>query len=160
MTKHTKILLTVVGISCLPIAILILMVLTIPATQAVIRHANETSAINTLRFLNTEEQNYLEMYPQHGYACSLAQLGGSPQSGPETANAAQLIPDDLAGGQKAGYTFMVGNCAKEKDAVISYKITAVPKEVGHSGNRGFCIDQTGRMTVDPRGGTNCTELLQ
>jgi len=160
MTKHTKVLLIIVGASCLPIVILILMTLAIPATQAVIRHANETSATNTLRFLNTEEQNYLEMYPQHGYACSLAQLGGSPQSGPATADAAQMISDDLASGHKAGYAFAISDCFKQKDQVVSYKLTAAPDAVGHTGNRGFCTDQDGQIRFDSRGGTNCTELLQ
>lgn len=125
--------------------------------QATIRKANETSATNTI---NTEEQNYNDTYPAHGFACSLSALGGSPQSGPETAEAAQLISADVAAGHKAGYTFAISNCVKQKDQVVSYKLTAVPAVVGHTGNRGYCTDENGEIRFDPKGGTNCTELLQ
>ena len=144
--------------------ILILMTLAIPATQAVIRHGNETSAVNSVKFLVTEETSYNEAYPQHGFSCSLAAMGGRPGAEPPTAESAQMIPDDLASGHKAGYTFTVGKCVKTTinnvDQVNSYEITAVPISVGHSGNRGYCADENGEVRFDPKGGTNCTELLQ
>ncbi len=144
--------------------ILILLTLAIPAMQSVIRRGNETSAITSLRMLNEMEGQYDSTYPDHGFACSLTALGGKIGSGPPTAEAAQLIPDDLASGHKAGYTFTVSNCAKTTinnvDQYNSYQITAVPNSVGHSGNRGFCTDENGEIRYDPKGGTNCTELLQ
>ncbi len=144
--------------------ILILLTLAIPAMQSVIRRGNETSAITSLRMLNEMEGQYSSTYPQHGFACSLTALGGKVGSGPPTAESAQLIPDDLASGHKAGYTFTISNCAKTTinnvDQYNSYQITAVPNSVGHSGNRGFCTDENGEIRYDPKGGTNCTELLQ
>ncbi|MGC9198357.1 MAG: type IV pilin protein [Acidobacteriaceae bacterium] len=144
--------------------ILILLTLAIPAMQSVIRRGNETSAIASLRMLNEMEGQYNSTYPDHGFACSLTALGGKIGSGPPSAEAAQLIPDDLASGHKAGYTFTVSNCAKTTinnvDQYNSYQITAVPNSVGHSGNRGFCTDENGEIRFDPKGGTNCTELLQ
>jgi type IV pilus assembly protein PilA len=144
--------------------ILILLTLAIPAMQSVIRRGNETSAITSLRMLNEMEGQYNSTYPQHGFACSLTALGGKIGSGPPTAESAQLIPDDLASGHKAGYTFTISNCAKTTinnvDQYNSYQITAVPNSVGHSGNRGFCTDENGEIRYDPKGGTNCTELLQ
>ena len=144
--------------------ILILLTLAIPAMQSVIRRGNETSAITSLRMLNEMEGQYDSTYPDHGFACSLTALGGKIGSGPPTAEAAQLTPDDLASGPKAGYTFTVSNCAKTTinnvDQYNSYQITAVPNSVGHSGNRGFCTDENGEIRYDPKGGTNCTELLQ
>jgi type IV pilus assembly protein PilA len=144
--------------------ILILMTLAIPATQAVIRHGNETSAVNSVRFLVNEETNYATQNPAHGFSCSLAAMGGKPGAEPPTAESAQLIADDLASGHKAGYTFAIGKCVKTTinniDQVNSYEITAVPNSVGHSGNRGFCSDENGQIRFDPKGGMNCTELLQ
>ncbi len=144
--------------------ILILLTLAIPAMQSVIRRGNETSAIASLRMLDEMEGQYNSTYPDHGFACSLNALGGKVGSGPPTAEAAQLIPDDLASGHKAGYTFTISNCAKTTinnvDQYNSYQITAVPNSVGHSGNRGFCTDENGEIRYDPKGGTNCTELLQ
>jgi type IV pilus assembly protein PilA len=144
--------------------ILILMTLAIPAMQSVIRRGNETSAIASLRMLNEMEGQYNSNYPQHGFACSLTTLGGKVGSAPPSAEAAQLIPDDLASGTKAGYTFTISGCNKTTvnnvDQYNSYQINAVPNLVGHSGNRGFCTDENAQIRYDPKGGTNCTELLQ
>jgi type IV pilus assembly protein PilA len=144
--------------------ILILMTLAIPAMQSVVRRGNETSAIASLRDLNTQEGVYASNYPQHGFACSLTALGGKQGSGNPTPEAAQLINEDLASGNKSGYTFTITGCNKQTinnvDQYNSYQIFAVPNSVGHSGNRGFCTDENAQIRYDPKGGTNCTELLQ
>jgi type IV pilus assembly protein PilA len=144
--------------------ILILMVMAIPAMQKTIKRANETSAISSLRDLNQMEGQYSSDYPQHGFACSLTALGGKTGSAAPGPEAAQLINEDLAAGSKAGYTFTITNCNKTTinniDQYNSYQITAVPNSVGHSGDRGFCTDENAQIRYDPKGGTNCTELLQ
>ena len=144
--------------------ILILATLAIPAMQKSIIKANETSAISSVRMLNSMEAEYNSAYPQHGFACSLATLGGKAGSGPPTAESAQLINEDLASGSKSGYTFTITCGAKTTinnvDQVNGYTINAVPNSVGHSGNRGFCADENAQPHFDPKGGTNCTELLQ
>jgi type IV pilus assembly protein PilA len=144
--------------------ILILATLSIPAMQSMIKHANETSAMASLRNLTAQEAQYMSSYPTHGFTCSLAALGGKPGSGPPSPEAAQLIPDDLASGNKAGYTFTISNCTKvtvnNQDQVTAYQLNAVPNTVGHSGDRGFCTDENAQIHYDPKGGTNCTELLQ
>ena len=144
--------------------ILILMVMAIPAMQSVIRRGNETSALASIRMLNEMEGEYASNYPQHGFACTLPTLGGKVGSGPPTSDAAQLIPDDLASGTKAGYTFTItcGNktTGNSIDQYNSYVISAVPNSIGHSGNRGFCIDENAEIRFDPKGGTSCTELLR
>jgi type IV pilus assembly protein PilA len=144
--------------------ILILMTLAIPAMQSVIRRGNETSAIASVRMLNEMEGQYNSAYPQHGFACTLPALGGKQGSAPPSAEAAQLIPDDLASGTKAGYSFTI-TCSNKTtnnsvDQYNGYTITAVPNSVGHSGNRGFCTDENTQIRYDPKGGNNCTELLQ
>jgi type IV pilus assembly protein PilA len=144
--------------------ILILMTLAIPGMQAVIRRGNETSAIQSLKNINTEQEAYNSDYPQHGFACTLASLGGKEGSGAPSPDAAQLIADDLASGHKSGYTFTLTcggkTTSNNVDQYNSYTITAVPNSVGHSGNRGFCTDENAQIRFDPKGGTNCTELLQ
>jgi type IV pilus assembly protein PilA len=144
--------------------ILILITLAIPLTQAVIRKTNETSAANSVKFLVTEENNYASTYPSRGFSCSLAAMGGHPGTEPPTPDSAQMISDDLAGGHKAGYTFTIGKCVKTTvnnvDQVNSYEIVAQPTAVGKSGNRSFCADENGEIRFDPKGGTNCSELLQ
>jgi type IV pilus assembly protein PilA len=167
MTKQSKVILIIVivvgGGLTLVMFLLILATLAIPATQAVIRHGNETSAVNSIKFLVTEENSYATTYPSHGFSCSLATLGGHPGAEPPTPESAQMIPDDLASGHKAGYTFAIGKCVKTTikghDQVTSFELTAVPNAVGHTGNRGFCSDENGQVKFDPKGGTDCTELL-
>lgn len=145
--------------------ILILITMAVPMMQKVNKKAHETSAIASLRMLNQMEGEYNSTYPQRGYACSLSNLAGKADAGtPPSAEAAQLIPEDLATGNKAGYTFTISNCQKttvnNQDQYNTYQITAVPNSVGHSGDRGFCTDENGQIHFDPKGGTNCTELLQ
>jgi type IV pilus assembly protein PilA len=143
--------------------ILIIITLAIPSYEHVHIKANETSAIASVRMLNSMETEYNSSYPSHGFACSLATLGGK-QNSAGTAEAAGLIPDDLASGSKAGYNFTISNCAKNTvnnvDQYNSYQITATPVNVGKTGNRTFCSDETGQIRFDPKGGTNCTEILQ
>jgi type IV pilus assembly protein PilA len=144
--------------------ILIIITLAIPSYEHVHIKANETSAIASVRMLNSMETEYNSSYPSHGFACSLATLGGKQTGGGGTAEAAGLIPDDLASGSKAGYNFTISNCAKNTvnnvDQYNSYQITATPVNVGKTGNRTFCSDESGQLRFDPKGGTNCTEILQ
>jgi type IV pilus assembly protein PilA len=165
MTKPVKIAIIVaaiipVGLTC----ILILMTLAIPAMQTVTRRAHQTSAIASLRILNSMEAEYNATYPDHGFACSLTALGGEPGSVAPTADAAQLIPSDLASGTKAGYVFEIGRCKKvtvgNKEKVTAYRIAAVPISPGHSGDIGYCTDESGQILYDPNGDMACTELLK
>ena len=144
--------------------ILILMTLAIPAMQAVNRRAHQTSAIASIRMINSMEGEYNSNYPSHGFACSLAALGGKVGTEPPTPEAAQLIPDDLASGNKAGYTFAITNCQKvtvnNQDMFTSFQVTAVPTSVGKTGDRGFCTDENNIIRIDPAGGANCVQPLQ
>ncbi len=143
---------------------LILMTLAIPQMLKLTKQAHETSALQSVRTINQAELQYSSAYPANGFACSLTALGGKASSGAPTQQSAQLIPDDLATGNKAGYTFAVTNCSKvtinNQDQYNSYQITAVPNSIGHSGDRGFCSDENGQLRYDPQGGTNCTQPIQ
>jgi type IV pilus assembly protein PilA len=144
--------------------VLILMLMAMPTVGGMRKHANETSAVNSVQTIATAEIMYASSYPARGFTCSLTALGGDPASGSPTPTSAQIIQPDLASGYKSGYIFSISNCVKStlggKDYVKSYKATAVPETVGKTGDRGFCIDQNGGSPkYDPAGGTNCTQLL-
>lgn len=143
---------------------LILMTLAIPQMLKLTKQAHETSAFQSVRTINQAELQYSSAYPQNGFACSLTALGGSRTAGAPTPQGAQLISEDLATGNKAGYTFAITNCSKvtvnNQDQYTSYQITAVPNSVGRSGDRGFCSDENGTVRYDPQGGTNCTQPMQ
>ena len=82
--------------------ILILMTLAIPKLMSTMKNANQTSAIASLRDIVSQENTYASSYPQHGFACTLAQLGGKAGTSAPGPDNAQLLPDDLAAGNKSG----------------------------------------------------------
>ena len=133
--------------------ILILITLAIPGFERVHIKADQTSAIASVRMLNSMEAEYNSNYPSHGYACSLATLGGKAGSGTPTPAAPPQRPAHHAPRAQAGDHIGV-------DQYNSYQITATPVAVGRSGNNGYCSDETGQIRFDPKGGSNCTEILQ
>jgi len=143
--------------------ILILMLMAIPTVGHLKKMANETSAINSMQVITKAELSYSNTYPVNGYACTLTAMGGDSASGAPTAAAAQILQPDLVSGYKSGYIFAVA--CKDKvtingqDRYNSYTVTAVPQTVGRTGDRGFCESDTGVITFDPAGGTNCTQPL-
>ncbi len=144
---------------------LILMVLIIPNAMKMIRSANQTSAIQTLRAIGGAEVQYSSAYPANGFSCTLAALGGAPGAAPPTAQLAQVLDPTLAStGNKSGYTFSISNCTKvtvnNQDMFTGYQVTAVPNKVGNTGDRGFCMDENQIIKFDPAGGTNCTQPVQ
>jgi type IV pilus assembly protein PilA len=144
--------------------ICLLALLAIPALNTSKKQANEFSAIRSVRSIQQAELMYSVTYPSHGYACSLRALGGDPNAGPPSAEAAQLLPGDLALGPTSGYVFTISNCTRvslnDTERVTGYTITAVPQAVGKTGNRSFCSDESGAIKSDPMGGTNCTQPLE
>ncbi len=143
--------------------IIIIVTIALPNITRYKRQGNETSAVGSLRALVAAELQYQQTYPANGYACSVGALGGEKGATPTPA-AAGLIAADLASGQKAGYTFAITNCThvtiNNQDQYTGYEITAVPQQIGKTGDRGFCSDDAQQIKVDPKGGTACTQPLQ
>jgi type IV pilus assembly protein PilA len=144
--------------------ILILALLAIPTFGHMKSHANESAALKSIQTIVLAELQYSENYPSHGYSCSLRALGGDPSAGLPSAEAAQVLPTDLASGIKAGYIFHLNNCTQVSlhgtDRVTGYTVTAVPVTPGKTGHRGFCSDESGVIKYDPTGGTNCTQPME
>jgi type IV pilus assembly protein PilA len=142
----------------------LLTLLSIPTFLGMKNLANEHAAIQSMRTIQQAELMYSVTYPSHGYACSLRALGGDPNAGPPSADAAQLLPGDLASGPTSGYIFNLSNCAHVNlhggDRVTGYHLTAVPQTVGKTGHRGFCSDESGVIKYDPTGGTQCVQPLE
>jgi type IV pilus assembly protein PilA len=97
-------------------------------------YAQEMAAIQAIKTLHTGETQY---YSQFGkYATTLAELGpptGGGTAGPATAD---LIPEDLALGEKQGYKFTL------VASPGGYVINAAPVSFGTSGSRTFYSDQS------------------
>jgi prepilin-type N-terminal cleavage/methylation domain-containing protein len=113
--------------------ILIIITIALPRLSRARMYSQETAAIGALRTLHTAQVQY---YSQYGkYAASLTELG-PPASGAASPAAADLIGNDLSGGDKSGYKFaLTGNQA-------GYVINANPLAFGSSGSRTFYSDQS------------------
>jgi hypothetical protein len=96
-------------------------------------YGREIAAIQAIKAVNTAEVQYRERFGR--YAASLTELG-PPASGAPNASAAELIGNDLANSEKAGYKFTVAAVPG------GYVINAVPASYGISGSRSFYSDQT------------------
>jgi type IV pilus assembly protein PilA len=141
---------------CVPI----LMLIAIPTVGSLKKRANDLSALQSIRTVQQAELQYSVTYPANGFACTLAALGGDPNSGAPSAASAQILQGDLASGSKNGYIFTLTCNDKVTvsgvDRFNTYSINAVPQTVGKTGDRGFCSDQSGIIKFDPAGGINCT----
>ena len=71
-----------------------------------------------------------------------------------------LDPDPHPGQEGPEHGVRVELRAFDRGELKSSIYSAVPISVGHSGTRGYCADENGEVRFDPKGGTNCTELLQ
>ena len=143
--------------------ITVLMLIGFPTYKMVMKHTRELSAKQSLRAIHEAEMIYEQSYRDKGYACNLQYLGGE-QGKPPTATASELLPDELAKGNKDGYIFTITNCIKNtlngSDRVDGYTLTAVPEVVGKTGDLGFCTDDGGMLKLDRTGGINCVENVQ
>jgi type IV pilus assembly protein PilA len=129
--------------------ILIIAAIAIPNLLRSKMAANESSAVGSLRTINTAEVTYATAYPNVGYSSTLLQLGGAAAAcaaagGAAPANAC-LIDNVLATANtvataKSGYVFNVGI---NPTLGTTYFATASPATAGTTGQRFFFTDQTG-----------------
>jgi type IV pilus assembly protein PilA len=99
--------------------------------------ANEASAAESLRTINTGCVTYSTTYGI-GFPSTLANLGG-PLSG---STSADMIDSVLAAGLKSGYSFTYVAVAAGGGVIPAYTLTANPVTPGVTGNRYFFTDQS------------------
>jgi len=128
--------------------ILIISAIAIPSYLRSRLQANESSAVGSIRMINTSAMTYSSTYLDVGFPANLADMGGAnPCSASSTT--ACILEDTLSQGTKSGYTFVwTGDGASPS---ITYSLTGTPLVVGGSGQRMFCTDQTGVIRYDPSG---------
>jgi len=140
--------------------ILIIAAIAIPNLLRARMAANESSAVGTLRSINTANATYETLY-DYSFANSLPVLGGATVAAGVVApcTAANLIDNVLSATNtpsKSGYNFnYVGANPNVADTLCNsdttYTITAVPVTVGGTGNRSFFTDQSGIIRQNPNG---------
>ena len=121
--------------------ILIIAAIAIPNLLRAKIAANESSAVSSLRTINTAEVSYTTAYPTVGYSAKLADMGPGatntcPAAGPAAANAC-LIDNVLASGTKSGYTFVETPTASG-GINTQYVVITQPLTFNQSGVRNFC----------------------
>lgn len=117
--------------------ILIIAAIAIPNLLRARIAANESSAVASIRTLNTAQISYNSAYPTVGFAAGLTNLGGSCTGATiPTSTTACLIDSQLASGSKSGYTFKVAGSGGPPAS--TYYAYANPQTQNTTGVRSFC----------------------
>jgi type IV pilus assembly protein PilA len=115
--------------------ILIIAAIAIPNLLRARIAANESSAVASIRTLNTGQISYYSAYPTVGFAGTLGALAGTACAPPTSAGAC-LIDTQLASGSKSGYSFALSGVSGTPAS--TYQTIATPLAVNQSGTRYFC----------------------
>jgi type IV pilus assembly protein PilA len=117
--------------------ILIIAAIAIPNLLRARIAANESSAVGSVRTLNTAQISYNSAYPTVGYAGTLGALSGTctGSTAPTTAGAC-LIDTQLASGTKSGYSFQITGVSGTPAG--NYQAIGAPITANTTGVRSFC----------------------
>lgn len=130
--------------------ILIIAAIAIPNLLRSRMAANESSAVGSLRTLNTSEVTYAATYPNVGFSATLASLGSGGASPCVASSANACLVDEVLAqdpATKSGYTFTYAPSGAVPE--VQYSITAEPQNRGTTGQRGFFTDESGVIRFNP-----------
>ncbi len=113
--------------------ILIIVTIALPRLGRMRMSAQEMAAISHIKTIHTAQAGYFSQFGK--YADSLEKLGPSA-SGATSPDGADLLPGDLADGDKGGYKFEVTKTE------TGYAVSAEPTQFGTTGSRTFYSDQS------------------
>ncbi len=133
--------------------ILIIAAIAIPNLLRARIAANESSAVSSVRTINTSEVSYNSAYPTVGYSATLDDLGsGGTCPTPPTQTQACLVDDVLAITKvKTGYTFTYQVTAGTGPNV-GYEVEGNPTAINQSGVRSFCSSADAVIRFQASGG--------
>ena len=145
--------------------ILIIAAIAIPNLLRARIAANESSAVSSIRTINTAEVAYQTSNPAVGYALLLTDLGPGAAvyvcPAVLTANAACLIDGVLSNSGnppnngKSGYQFAaVGRAVAPVVVNNTYTAGAAPVSYNQTGVRRFCSAEDGVIHFDPNAGSS------
>jgi type IV pilus assembly protein PilA len=128
--------------------ILIIAAIAIPNLLRARIAANESSAVSSVRTMNTAQVTFQSTYPTVGYASTVAQLGPSASTGcttPASTNACLVdwvvAQASVAGKAKSGYWFSDTPVAALNGIIPGYTLDGIPASVNQTGVRGFCSNE-------------------
>jgi type IV pilus assembly protein PilA len=136
--------------------ILIIAAIAIPNLMRARMAANDSSAVASIRTINTAEIAYFGAYPTIGFPLIIASLAGAAPCTPGTANAC-LIDNFLAtsggGSGKSGYLFNATGSSSAGSLINDqFYATGTPVSTQH-GTRADCSIQDAVLRVQPVGNT-------
>ena len=132
--------------------ILIIAAIAIPNLLRARISANESSAVGSLRTINTSEISYATSYPLIGFSGQLDDLkSGVGGNCVAISTNACLLDDTLAVTHtKSGYTFVYGGLSGGVPET-TYTVVSKPQVANQSGVRGFFTDMSGVIRGDSAG---------
>ena len=129
--------------------ILIIAAIAIPNLLRARIAANESSAVSSIRTMNTAQISYFSTYPTVGYAATIPALGPAASTGCTTpTSTASCLVDWIvaqataASSAKSGYYFGLGVTAGG-GINSAYTLGGAPAAVSQTGVRGFCSNADG-----------------
>ena len=110
--------------------------------------ANQASAVESCRTIDSAEVTYNSSYGQ-GYSSTLTALAPPAGGGQATPAAAAIIDSVLGGGTKSGYNFVYApNTLDGSAGYQGYSLNANPANPGVSGDAYYYTDQTYAIYVN------------
>jgi type IV pilus assembly protein PilA len=144
--------------------ILIIAAIAIPNLLRARMAANESSAVASVRTVNTAEVTYNSTYPTVGFSPNLLDLGGPLGAACVPATGTACLIDSVlanngnpAASGKSGYSFTTGAGTVSGGVNVGYVIVAKPITVNQTGIRAFCAEEDAVVRVDPAGVCSNTE---
>jgi hypothetical protein len=108
---------------------------------------SDTQVLSAMRTILAAESTYSDTYSSIGYTCTLSDLDGFGAAD-RNEHQAMLIPSDLAGGRRYGYSFTLSGCSGNPAG--GFQLTAAPS--GNSfGRKAYCADQSGTIRASNDG---------
>ena len=130
--------------------ILIIAAIAIPNLLRARIAANESSAVSSLRTINTAQAAFQSAYPLAGFASTLTALGPSASTGcttPASTNACMidwaLAQATAAASAKSGYYFIDTGGGSAGGMLLGYTLDGLPASLNNTGVRGFCSNEDG-----------------
>ena len=144
--------------------ILIIAAIAIPNLMRARMAANESSAVASLRTVNTAEITYNSTYPTVGFAPALSNLGGALGAACTPSSTTACLIDSVlsnngnpANSGKSGFSVTTGTGTVGSGVIVGYTVVAVPMILNQTGVRAFCSEQDAVVRVDPAGKCSNTE---
>ncbi len=149
--KHSARGFTLIELLIVVAIILIIAAIAIPNLIRSRIAANQVSAVESLRMINTSEASYAATYGI-GYSAGLLQLGPPIAGAQVTSSAAGLLDSVVANGLKSGYAFVYSPAFVDANVHYNgYTATASPTEPGVTGTTYYFTDQTDVIRANTAG---------